>query len=252
MIKYYKDANELRIHDYEAVSFFKNQYHQSRYLEVLSFERLKERLTGLVLDLIEISRNGNPILDIKNGKSAIAFVEVLEEFKIRNKDINKNIANIFKKFPYSIRSKDLSNIIEKIEELRGKKCLFKFTPKKYVSDILEGKVRFCSASSYNRQGYNIAIKDDEMNIESNIKNLLMTDEEGNPIPSTDDKITAHSTADYHVSCFSVNFCFKLFALFESDSCVVITDGDKFCDAVKREFLKHKPKCCFWANQVGYI
>src|SRR5699024_11886682 len=87
MIKYYKDANELRIHDYEAVSFFKNQYHQSRYLEVLSFERLKERLTGLVLDLIEISRNGNPILDIKNGKSAIAFVEVLEEFKIRNKDI---------------------------------------------------------------------------------------------------------------------------------------------------------------------
>src|SRR5699024_11991324 len=89
------------IHDYESVSFFKNQYHQSRYLEVLSFERLKERSTGLVLDLIEISRNGNPILDIKNGKSAIAFVEVLEEFKIRNKDINKNIANIFKKFPYS-------------------------------------------------------------------------------------------------------------------------------------------------------
>lgn len=204
------------------------------------------------MGLVKTSRSGQPVLDIKNGKNAIAFVEVMEEFKIRNKDINRSIADILIKYDYSIKPKDLSRIQDKLEKLHGKKCLFKFTPKQHVTDILEGKVRFCTASSYERQDHNIAIKDDELNLESNIKNLIMKDEEGNPIPFKDDKITAHSTADYHVSCFSIKFDFKLFASFECDSCVVISDGEKYCEAVKQNYLEHYPNCYFWANQVDYI
>lgn len=234
------------------VSFLSQGYHESRYLESLPLDRLIKRIIGLTGALIEVNKYAEPVLNIGNGKNAIAFIEALEECKIRKQNVDKCITEVFKKFDNLFDLETLNLIYNQVQGLQGNKCLFKFTDSQYVDDILKGKVRFCTASSYKDKGYNIAIQDDELNLSYRLKNLQMVTKDGFVAPVKNEQIFAHSTADFHVSCFTNDFVYKLFALMEYDSCVVITNAEIFVKNVKEIYQEDHPECQAASNKVEYI
>lgn len=252
IIGYNKDSRKLEVYDHEMVSFLSQDYHESRYLESLSLDRLIKRIIGLTSALIEVNKYAEPVLNIRNGENAIAFIKALEECKIREQNVDQCITEVFKKFDDLFDLETLNQIYNQVQELQGNKCLFKFTDSQYVDDILKGKIRFCTASSYRDKGFNIAIQDDELNLGYRLKNLRMINNDGFSAPVKNEQIFAHSTADFHVSCFTKDFAYKLFALMEYDSCVVITNAENFVKNVKEIYQEDHPECRTMSNKVEYV
>lgn len=252
MLEYDWSESELRIIDPDMVSFIADIYRESRYLEKIPDKALHLRLNGLVAELVTLDFSGSPHFQFVNGRESIAFIEVIEELKIRNRDVEKLVAESLHRFVAKFKKSNLYTIQQQVEQISGKKCLFKFTKKNYVNDILSGKVRFKSASSYNNEGYNISIRDDELNVDHILKNLRLTTEEGAVIPVIGDKISASAAGDYYISCFSVTFDLKMFFLFDYDSCVAISNGDTFVETVKTQYQKKYPNFFINFGQVEYI
>lgn len=252
MLTFDKDTGTIQIHDQEMFSFLTDLYRETNRLSGLPDEKLDERLNGILGELIKINSYGKPYLNVKNKQNSYDLVEVIAEYNDRNIDINQSIKNVFEKFDnVYLTETDIQQIERKLAYFDGKKCLFKFTASEHVEKILNGEVRFCSASSYNKKGYNIAISDDELNMWYKIRNLRIVNEKGDSIPALNNQIEAHAFSDYWISCFSKNFAFKLFALFEYDSCVVISNAEEFIRIVKKQFKRDLPSSSVISNCVEY-
>jgi hypothetical protein len=210
------------------------------------------RLNGLLSEFVTLDFGGSPNFHVVNGRKSIALIEVLEALTIRNLDIEMLIADFLQRFVAKFKETNLKIIQKQLDQLSGKKCLFKYTKANHINDILSGKVRFKSASSYNDEGYNIAIRDDELNLDHILKNLHFTTEEGAVVPVIGDKITASAAGDYYISCFSVGFDLKMFLLFDYDSCVAISNGDTFVETVKTQYQKEYSNFKINFGQVEYI
>ena len=66
------------------VSFLSNIYRETRYLESATEADLAARLDGLIANLVAFDSRGEPQFQLKNGREAIAFVELLEELNLRS------------------------------------------------------------------------------------------------------------------------------------------------------------------------
>jgi len=252
MLTYDWNTASLKIDDLEMVSFLEDQYRENRYLASVPDNKLYDRLHGLAADCIVIDSLGFPRFQARKGEKAILVIELMEEFRIRNEDADKILVEALNRFANYYQQDNVRRIQNQLLNLDGKKCLFKFTKAKYVNDLLNGKVRFKTASSYNAEGFNIAIRDDELNIEYMLKNLRMTLDDGTTIPVNNNQITVKAAGDYFVSCFSVEFNMKLFKLFECDSCVAIINADEFVKAVKSRFKTLYPEFNIVFGPVEYI
>src|SRR5690554_4816135 len=114
-------------------------------------------MNGILGELIDINTDGKPFLRIKNKQNTYDLVELIAEYSDRNIDINPPINTVFEKFNnVNLTESDIQRIENKLAYFNGKKCLFKFTNSEYIEKILRGEVRFQSASSYNKKGYNIS------------------------------------------------------------------------------------------------
>ena len=238
--------DSISIKDPEMLSFISDIYKDTRYLEYAKDDDLIARLDGLIANLVSFCPEGEPLFRAKNGRAAIAFIELLEEFNLRRVDIEPLLHPRLHKYMGLFNGSDIERIQIQLEKFRGKKCLFKFTKAEYVDAILNGEVRFRTASSYNDIGLSIAIRDDGLNIQHRLLGLRLTTKDGKTIPVKDNKITAKAAGDYYVSCFSSNFKLRFFPLFDSDRCVVIGDSEKFVDAV----IKHQKKN--FPNSISYL
>lgn len=252
MLTFDRNTEAIQIHDQEMFSFLTDLYRETNRLSGLPNEKLDERLNGILGELIKINAEGEPFLNVKNKQHSFDLVELIAEYNDRNIDINQLIKNVFEKFNKVYLSKtDIQQIEEKLANFDGKKCLFKFTDSKHVANILDGEVRFCSASSYKKKGYNISIRDDELNIWYKLRNLRIVNGKGDSMPVINDQIEAHAFSDYWISCFSKNFAYKLFALFEYDSCVIISNAEEFIRIVKKQFNKDFSSSSIISNCVEY-
>lgn len=237
MLTFDQKNDEIQINDHEMVSFISDIYRETRYLERLSDMDLKARMHGLISFLIKIDTTGRPHLIIDNGPESIAFIDILEESRLRKIDLGPIIGSYICKCSCSFRKNEISSIQQKLKKLHGKKCLYKFTKTKYANAFLNGNIRFKTASSYNNEGYNIAIKDDELNLDHVLRGIQMVIQDGTKIPIDNDKITVSAVSDYYVSCFSDSFDFKFFALFECDCCIIICNAGTFVDSVLQSYRK---------------
>jgi hypothetical protein len=252
MLSYDWATASISIEDPEMISSLGNLYRETHYLEQVSDTSLSARFDGLVANIVVIGPDGTPYFKVPNRKDGIAFIELIEELSIRNWDIKAILGNALRRFANIFKRSYVERISQQLSGLAGKKCLFKFTEAKYTDDILSGKVRFKSAASYNNEGFNIAVKDDELNLEHILRGLRLQNADGLVVPVKQNLITAHAAGDYYVSCFSVGFNLKLFALFEYDSCVVIKAANNFVEAVKVEYLRRYPNHHITFGPVEYI
>ena len=90
---------------------------------------------------------------------------------------------------------DIKKVITTLKTLEGTKCLFKFTKQCHLDSILQGELRFITASSCNADGLNSAIRDNELMIEHNLLNLRMVTADGTAIPIKDGKVTRNAHTD---------------------------------------------------------
>lgn len=252
MLSFDWERAAVRIHDPEMMSFFSDIYREKRYLETIANVDLEARLHGLTANLVIIDNRGIPSFRISKGKEGHAFIDLLEELKIRKADTDQLLSTSLNRFTGLFQEHEITRIQQKLAGLDGKKCLFKFTKTKYVDDILKGAVRFKTASSYNDEGFNISIRDDELNIKHILCGLRVETHGGVTIPVINNQITASAAGDYYVSCFSVVFGLKLFALFECDCCVVISNAEKFVDSVIRRYKATHPEYCIVFGDVEYV
>ena len=234
------------------VSFLSNIYRETRYLESATEADLAARLDGLIANLVAFDSRGEPQFQLKNGREAIAFVELLEELNLRSSSIEPLLQSRLQKFTGLFNEHGIVRIESQLERFRGKECLFKFTKSEYVDEILNGEVRFRTASSYNNPNLSIAIRDDELKIEHNLPGLRMTTKDGKAIPIKDNRITAKGAGDYYVSCFSSDFRLQFFPLFDCDSCILIGNPKKFVDEVLEQHDKTFPKFFVSFGVVDYI
>jgi hypothetical protein len=234
------------------VSFLSDIYRESRYLETIADLDLQARLLGLTANLVNIDNRGIPSFRIANGKDGLAFIDLLEELKIRNANTDQLLSTSLNRFMGLFQRHEIARIQQQLSGLRGRKCLFKFTKAKYVDAILNGAVRFKTASSYNDEGFNIAIRDDELNIDHILRGIRVQTRDGVTIPVNNYRITANAAGDYYVSCFSIDFDLKLFALFECDCCVVISNADKFVDSVILKYEATYPEFYVGFGAVEYV
>ena len=240
-------------HDPEMVSFLSDIYREKRYLETIPNVDLEARLHSLTANIVIIDNLGIPSLHISNGEEGIAFIDLLEELKIRKADTDQLLRESLNRFTGLFQEHEITRIQQKLAGLVGKKCLFKFTEAKYVDDILKGVVRFKTASSYNDEGHNISIRDDELNIKHILCGLQVETRDGVSIPVKNNRITRSAAGDYYVSCFSGVFDLKLFALFDKyDCCVVISNAEIFVDSIIRRYKAMHPEYCIEFSYVEYV
>ncbi len=242
MLEYDRDSGAFRCHDPEMCKFIADSYRAERYLACVSAAALNARLHGLVALLTVFDPTRGLTLSTPNSRSGIALIELLAEYDLRSVDafacIERHMNRLAAYFA-SRRPDDMVDLWRHISELTGRKCLFKFTSCEHVDAALRGEVRFRTASSYKNAGFNIAIRDDELNIEHILKGACLTSPEtGKMSPVIGGRVGSSAAGDYYVSCFSVTCNLNLFALFEVDACVVIENADVFVDQVIR---KHRTR-----------
>lgn len=183
-------------------------YRQTRYLEDVPDEAIKFRFHGLVADIVLIQADGKPFFTVPNSEQGIAFIDFLTELKMRGQCIRALIREELERYVNVIAPSRISTISKQLAKLKGRKCLFKFTQSCYAKPITDGQLRLKSAESYNRDGFNIAIRDDELSIQHQIKDVRVIMPDGSSAPIIGNKIATHAAGDYYVSCFSANFSLK--------------------------------------------
>lgn len=252
VLRYDWDRQLLEVTDEEMCDFLKRIYFETRYLEEASDDALSRRLHGLIAHIVEIYADGEPSFETPNSEEGIAFIELLAELEIRKWNVTEYIKKELQRYRCAIEPSCIPAISATLAKLKGKKCLFKFTQSEYVQSIVSGEVRFRSAEYYNRDGFNVAIRDDELNIAHQVKGLTIRLPDGSSAPVIGNKISAHAAGDFYVSCYSVGFALKLFPALGYDSCVVITNGERFVERVKKELLKSLPEYQALFGPVEYI
>lgn len=242
----------LHVADEGMCQFLKRIYRETRYLEEAPDDALKLRLHGLIAHIVEIYSNGEPSFETPNSEEGIAFIDLLAEMEIRKWNVAQHIKEELQRYKCAIEPSCIPSISATLAKLKGKKCLFKFTQSEHVHSIVNGEVRFKSAESYNRDGFNIAIRDDELNIAHQVKGLTIRLQDESSAPVIGNKISAHAAGDFYVSCYSVGFDLKLFPALGYDSCVVVTNADQFVERVKKECEKFLPDYQTLFGPVEYI
>ena len=252
MLSFDWERTAVRIHDSELLSFLSDIYRESRYLEAIPDDKLKDRFHCSIANLMIIDNRGIANLRISNGKEGLAFIDVFEEMKIRKIDTDQILYNYLNGFTGLFHERDITLIQRRLVNLRGKKCLFKFTKTKYADAILNGAIRFKTASSYNDAGFNISIRDDELNIEHILHGLRIETGDGMIMPVKGNQITASAAGDYYVCCFTAAFDLKLFALFGCDCCVIISNGERFVGSVIERYRVTHPGYNIAFGAVEYV
>jgi len=196
--------------DTKMLGFLNEIYREHPYLTKTSNGTLSKRLEHLIINLIKLDFYGGKSLILNQGETAIAFIDVLEEFNLRNIDYSPLIDAVLLRFEKHSEFINCLSIVNKLKDCEGNKCLFKYTYKKYLKSLVEGEVRLKLASSYNDDSLNIALRDDELNIIHQLINSRIIMNNGLEIPIKEDIIKRSAYSDYYIGCFSVSVDPKIF------------------------------------------
>jgi hypothetical protein len=252
MLHYDFQREGLVCTDAEMLSFLNDVYREQRYLGRVSNRSLFARLKGMVINLTELHFNGEKRLNVKNGPLAFALIDVFEELDLRGINYAEPLRAALSRFDKHLPHSNYSALAHRLEDLAGKQCLFRFTDKKHIESLKRGEVRFRLASSYNKAGFNIAIRDDELNIAHQILNSRIVLQNGVEVPVRGDLITRSAFGDYYVGCLSSAIDPKLFIMFGVDTCFIIKNGDVFSKEVMDCYRNQYPDDTVLFGPVEYI
>ena len=238
--------------DEKMYSFLRQQYGSRRYLSQVAESSLLKRLDGLVAHLMTVTFTGYRELLVKSGKQEFAFIDLLTELSLRGINAMPQLEKSVRRFDDLKGITNAVDLFEKSRALAGEKCLFKFTKLDFVDDLRHGRIRFTLASSYKRSGYNVAIRDDELNIQHQLLNLRVTFADGSEAPIRNGVFDRNACGDYYVSCFSVAVDLKLFHLFDADACFIIRNGDRFVQEVRRAYREQYEGSRILFGSVDYV
>jgi hypothetical protein len=206
----------------------------------------------MVINLTELHFNGEKRLNVKNGPLAFALIDVFEELDLRGINYAEPLRAALSRFDKHLPHSNYSALAHRLEDLAGKQCLFRFTDKKHIESLKRGEVRFRLASSYNKAGFNIAIRDDELNIAHQILNSRIVLQNGVEVHVRGDLITRSAFGDYYVGCLSSAIDPKLFIMFGVDTCFIIKNGDVFSKEVMDCYRNQYPDDTVLFGPVEYI
>lgn len=201
---------------------------------------------------MELRFNGEMELNIKNGKEALSLIDLFEEFNLRGIEYTSLLESSLRRFDGHAQYMNASGIEDQLRVCAGKQCLFKFTKRKHLDSLKRGEVRFKLASAYNDAGFNIAIRDDELNVEHQLLNSRIVLEDGLEVPINDDLIRRSAFGDYYVACFSAAIDPKLFLMFDADVCFIIRNGEEFSKEVIKNYRAQYEHEKILFGGVGYI
>lgn len=217
--------------------FMRHIYRESRYLDSASEATLHSRFYGLLSAVFDLDYLGGVVYRPHKQLYASALVDVIDEMQLRQITYQDKAVRFSKTLLSRFDSQKALLIAQTLQQLKGRKCLFKFLHKEHAPALLSGSIRFTPASLYANEGLNTAVKDNELRIDHVLKGLRITTMEGERIPVVDDCISTQASGEYLISSFSVACDLRLFNLFEYDTCVVIANGTEFEIAVREKFQR---------------
>ena len=150
------------VSDRQMFEFTGDLYEELPYLQSANEEELNRRLAGLVGNIVQFENDGHPRFVLSNDAFAIAFVELLREYTMRNLDSEASLATFLMPFIDMFSPENVERIRSALLPLKGRKCLFKFVQARYSASLLAGEIRFQTAGFYNDSALNPTIGDDEL------------------------------------------------------------------------------------------
>ena len=137
----------------------------------------------------------------------------------------------------------------------GTKILFRYSKKKYMQKMIEqGQIRFSPAESYEDEENNQARRDDELHKHAYIpgEHATITDQSGRRIDVLGDIRRTVTGTRYHLLCLSCVWNSDLFADFEADTCVAVSDPQEFSRRIETEGRAVFPGWYFHDCPVQYF
>lgn len=198
--------------------FWRLEYKHHRYMEFLSQKEIEVRVLDLFANMLVLGKDGR--IALHDNDQMLYWMKlwshVLEELSIRGDVSNSSLQNGFLKnakivnptFPKTSLS------LNAIQKIGGAKdgYIYKFGKYKYLKEMFEkGSIRICAASSYNDPSLNSAIRDDELNLNIQVKaNSIEIIEKNGSYTKTKGKIDFHlrSPTNYYVYCFASKYTYR--------------------------------------------
>ncbi|MBN1638549.1 MAG: hypothetical protein JW866_06270 [Ignavibacteriales bacterium] len=242
-------------------------YRKNRYMDHLSKDDLFIRAKDILINCIEINKDGKISADLSDDYGQFFWVRwthIIEEYKLRYGSFrpmfdgqNSEGLNIPKNFPLINRANAKINNVKK----NSNPTLYKYGDLKYLKQYLKnGNIRISPASSYKDPSLNHAMNDDELNfISQNHPSKLkmeVFDKFGNSkgfAKPIEGKLTFTSTTDYYVFCVSTVLSPRLFVDFNNaNGCLIIKNTTIFLKKLLEDFLDNNKNYFGEIGEVKYV
>jgi hypothetical protein len=243
-------------------------YRVRRHLQHLTKEQLRQRFIDIFLNLFTLRRDGKlafpaPGEDSEFWKSL--FIDVLEEHVLRFGPYPKGFEDGFAqnldlpKFvgPMGARA---NKALASASHL-GTLSLVKYGQADHLRAMLEiGKIRIAPASCYSDPSLNLAVRDDELQLDfflppSEFKLEAFDHKTGRskgPLQLVDNRFAVTSKSDYYVYCLSAALEARLFVDFCSEACLVIKDPKRFSGRLVSAVKGELPDWEVGIEEVNYV
>jgi len=239
-------------------------YRKERYMDHLSETDLYIRAKDILINCIEINKDGKFAADLSDDYGQFFWVRwthIIEEYRIRYGSFRpmfdkQNVDGLC--IPKNFTLINKANLKINQVDKNSKPNLYKYGKLEYLKQYLKnGNIRISPASSYKDPSLNHAINDDELNfISQNHPSKLkmeVFDKFGNfkgLVKPLEGKLTFTSTTDYYVFCMSTILSPRLFVDFDNaDGCLIIKNTTVFLKKLLEGFLKSNNN---YLGQIGVV
>ncbi len=216
-------------HNYEPETW-EFEYEMRRYLSRVSEGDLRERYRDIVRNMSSYTGPERDSIPIHSYQSSWYWFRKEHqnrlEFALRGID-----PPAFDRVPMNSYKGGLES--QKVPN--GTKVIFRYSKSKYMREmVVQGKIRFSPAESYEDKQHNQARRDDELHKHAYIpgEHATITDQSGRRINVLGDIRRTVTGTRYHLVCLSCVWDPELFVDFEADTCVVISDPQEFAKRIE--------------------
>lgn len=225
------------------------EYARYRYLQGMTDEALNERYHRLVRCMCSYLSLERAVVPILSCQSCWYWFrkehQTRLEFEIRE-IVPPKVSISPNKEPFWPSSSPVPN---------GTDVIFRYGKRIHMREMVDGGlIRFSPAQAFNEEENNVARRDEELSKHAyrSGKNVTVTTPAGKTLPVIGDIRYSTTGPDYHLVCFSCVWDEQLFAAFDADTCVVVTQPEELARRIENAGTAVFPDWYFHHNPVQYF
>ena len=201
------------------------EYRSYRYLRRMTDRDLRDRYVALVRNLCSYTGPERDVIPLSSYQSSWYWFrkeyQTRLEFALRGTEPPRP--------SYELQSNSVQGPAHP-NVPNGTEIIFRYGRRDYMRRMVkQGAIRFSPAETYENNENNVARRDDELQKHSYMPghHTTITRASGQRLKVIGDIRRTITGSHYHLVCFSRVWNIELFADFDADTCVVVTDPAKF-------------------------